>query len=494
MRPFVADETALTGVAVLLRLASVARGMARRTIRIHREDLGDDVDGVPATTDGAVLQSALGNSGNHFGSKEQEQENQGERDGNAEVAHGGGGRRSRRGARADLFAPASFGRVQASSREDCDELHVNFCRVGNYFLLVLSEAVWGRRRERQQPPSAPIAPSLPPILFPATLSRGLDLELFECEGLDGVAVAALAALVGSDAPLERLAVQHGFVLAQQETAGVEPLLEALATNTRLRELKIRAGHLPVRIGERAARAVGQSRTLASLTISGIDIPLEDMERLARYLRRNDRLESLDLASALTRVPSKAFLHLVASCNWRLETVHLQGIPDRDYDQIAGWTRVRNLRVRNSMAAWEELVRTGRVAAAAGAAAADPADPTGGCPMLMLLPLALQSLQSKPTLAFRLLREKHLDDLVMLWQQQRMQPAKAKAATTKITTASATTSRMAMPHKRRLTAQWPRRRRGSRTRTTAGIQVRGAASELDATRCDAAKHSSIRVLP
>jgi hypothetical protein len=193
-------------------------------------------------------------------------------------------------------------------------------------------------------------------------------------------------------------------------------LEALKTSTRLRELTIRTGALPIRIGDKAASAVGQSQTLTSLTLSALDINREGMELLALRLRSNDHLESLELASALTPIPSPAFQELVSKHNWRLETVYLQGAPDQ---RIVEWVTERNQGVRRSVLAWENVARTGRIVAV-DAPTGPSASSTASCQVLQLLPRALHSFQSKPTLVYRMLRDKHLDDLVGHWQQQQQQ--------------------------------------------------------------------------
>jgi hypothetical protein len=403
-------------------------------LRIRHEDL--DKDDVPTTSDDAVLHSACashstynrtttttttkGARGGAGGTIGDDDDNHDDEDDDDDQEHGVLRWRD------DL--PESFHRIRSS--KDCDELHLNGCRVGNFAMQLLCESIWTRPPVTPAPAPAPTPTSASSALLPLR-----SLELFECPGLNGVALRALAGLVQSDAPLEKLSVQYGFTVVAETT--IEPLLEALATNARLRELTIRTGSLPIRIGDKAASAVGQSPTLTSLTLSAMDINLEGMEMLALRLRSNDRLESLELASALTRIPSHAFRELVSKHNWRLETVYLQGVPDREHQHIVEWVTERNRGVRRSLQAWENVARTGRIVVVD--APTDPsARPTLPCPVLQLLPRALHSFQSKPTLVYRMLRDQHLDDLVGHWQQQAMASMAARSAMDTTTTATTRT--------------------------------------------------------
>jgi hypothetical protein len=409
--------------------------------RIHHENLDEDV---PATSDHAVLHSAVGCSA-HLLSKDEEAHEK-------DPVEGRRGRRAERGGdetggnggdnfdedevtatgrgvlrwRDDL--PASFHQIRSS--KDYDELHLNGCRVGNFAMQLLCESIWTRLTPAPVP--APASSSASTLLL-------RSLELFECPGLNEVALRALAGLVASDAPLERLSVQYGLVAE----ASVEPLLEALKTNTRLRELTIRTGALPIRLGDKAASAVGQSRTLTSLTLSALDINLEGMEMLALRLRSNDRLESLELASALTRIPAPAFHELVSKHNWRLETVYLQGVPDREHQPIVEWVTERNRGVRRSVLAWENVARTGRIVVAVDAPTDPSASSTASCPVLRLLPRALHSFQSKPALVYRMLRDQHLDDLVGHWQQQQQKQQTMQQQQTPTTTTTTPTQQHRM---------------------------------------------------
>jgi hypothetical protein len=178
-------------------------------LRIHHENLDEDV---PATSDHAVLHSAVGCS-THLLSKDEEAHEmdkvegrrgrRAERGGDGKGGNGGDNFDEDKGTatgravlrwRDDL--PASFHQIRSS--KDYDELHLSGCRVGNFAMQLLCESIWTR----------------PPVATTPTSSASIllrSLELFECQGLNEVALRALAGLVRSDAPLEKLSVQYGLV-------------------------------------------------------------------------------------------------------------------------------------------------------------------------------------------------------------------------------------------------------------------------------------------